>query len=154
MQHGDLDKTKVLKTHRGSMSDVKKSNFKSVLKSIIPVRPVLNTGQTGSTYPRASPVHQTCLIHLLASRAIYWTCPVLDYTSPVNNMTIKIWDPPDKSAHHQICPSSNPNLPIQRVSFRECLEPSWGHHTGLAGMVDRSDRSSLIAPMASFLDSL
>jgi hypothetical protein len=47
MQHGDVDKTKVLKTQRDSMSDVRKPNFMSVLKSIIPVRLVLNTGQTG-----------------------------------------------------------------------------------------------------------
>jgi hypothetical protein len=40
MQHGDLDKTKVLKTQRDSMSDVRKPNSKSVLKSVIPVRPV------------------------------------------------------------------------------------------------------------------
>jgi hypothetical protein len=37
MQHGDLDKTKVLKIQRDSMSDVRKPNFKSVLKSVIPV---------------------------------------------------------------------------------------------------------------------
>jgi hypothetical protein len=55
MQHGDLDKTKVLKTKIVFMSDVKKPNSKSVLKSITPVRPVLTTGQTGWTYPRASP---------------------------------------------------------------------------------------------------
>jgi hypothetical protein len=53
MQHGDLDKTKVLKTKIVSMSDVKKPNFKSALKSVTLVRPVLNTGQTGWTYPRA-----------------------------------------------------------------------------------------------------
>jgi hypothetical protein len=40
MQHGDLDKTKVLKTQRDSMSDVRKSNSKSVLKSVLPVRPI------------------------------------------------------------------------------------------------------------------
>jgi len=55
MQHGDLDKTKVLKIQRDSMSDVRKPNSKSVLKSVLPVRPVLHTGQTGWTYPRASP---------------------------------------------------------------------------------------------------
>jgi hypothetical protein len=44
MQHGDLDKTKVLKTKRDSMSDVRKPNSNSVLKSVVPVRPVLNTG--------------------------------------------------------------------------------------------------------------
>jgi hypothetical protein len=53
MQHGDLDKTKVLKTKIVSMSDVRKLNSKSVLKSVTQVRPVLNTGQTGWTYPRA-----------------------------------------------------------------------------------------------------
>jgi hypothetical protein len=47
MQHGHLDKTKVLKTQGDSMSDVRKPNSKSVLKSIIPVRLVLYTGQTG-----------------------------------------------------------------------------------------------------------
>jgi hypothetical protein len=41
-----LIKIKVLKTQRDSMSDVRKPNSKSVLKSVIPVRPVLNTGQT------------------------------------------------------------------------------------------------------------
>jgi hypothetical protein len=40
MQHGDLDKTKVLKTKIVSMSDVRKPNSKSVLKSLTPVRPV------------------------------------------------------------------------------------------------------------------
>jgi hypothetical protein len=40
------------------MSDVRKPNFKSVLKSVIPVRLVLNTDQTDWTYPRASPVHR------------------------------------------------------------------------------------------------
>jgi hypothetical protein len=53
MQHGDFDKTKVLKTQRDSVSDVRKPNSKSVLKSIIPIRSVLNNGQTGLTYPRA-----------------------------------------------------------------------------------------------------
>jgi hypothetical protein len=33
MQHGDLDKTKVLKTKIVSISDVRKPNSKSVLKS-------------------------------------------------------------------------------------------------------------------------
>jgi hypothetical protein len=32
MQHGDLDKTKVLKTQRDSKSELRKSNSKSVLK--------------------------------------------------------------------------------------------------------------------------
>jgi hypothetical protein len=44
MQHGDLDKTKVLKTQRDSKSDVMKLNSKSVIKSVLPVRPVLDTG--------------------------------------------------------------------------------------------------------------
>jgi hypothetical protein len=78
MQHDDLDKTKVLKIQRDSMSDVRKPNSKSVLKSIILVRPVLNTGQTGWTYPRANLVHQTCPVPLPAFRAICWTCLVLD----------------------------------------------------------------------------
>jgi hypothetical protein len=78
MRHGDLDKTKVLKTQRDSMSDIRKPNSKSVLKSVIPIRPVLNSGQTSWTYTRASPVHRTCSVPLPASRAIYRTCPVLD----------------------------------------------------------------------------
>jgi hypothetical protein len=81
MQHGDLDKTKVLKTQRDSMSDVRKSNSKSMLKSVIPV---LNTGQVGWTYPRAN------LVPLSASRAVCQTCSILDKTSPVNNMTVRI----------------------------------------------------------------
>jgi hypothetical protein len=44
MQHGDLDKIKTLKTQKDFMSDVRKPNFKSVLKSAIPIIPVLNTG--------------------------------------------------------------------------------------------------------------
>jgi hypothetical protein len=64
MQYGDLDKTKVLKTQRDFMSDVRKPNFKSVLKSVIPVRLILNTGHINWTYPRASPVHQTFHISL------------------------------------------------------------------------------------------
>jgi hypothetical protein len=40
MQHGDLDKTKVLKTKIVSMSDVRKPNSKSVLKFVTPVRQV------------------------------------------------------------------------------------------------------------------
>jgi hypothetical protein len=78
MQHGDFDKTKVLKPQRDSMSDVRKPNSKSVLKSVIQVRLVLNTGQTGWTYPRASLVHQTCPVPLPASRAICRTSMVLD----------------------------------------------------------------------------
>jgi hypothetical protein len=154
MQHGDIDKTKVLKTQRDSMSVVRKPNFKSVLKSVIPVRPVLNTGQTGLTYPRASPVHRTCPVPLPASRAVCRTCMVLDETSLANNMTVGIWASPDKSGHNRTCPAPNPNLPIQRVSFREWHDPSWGHPTGLIGMMDRSDRSGLTPPTASFLDSL
>jgi hypothetical protein len=53
MQHGDLDKTKVLKTKIVSISDVRKPNSKSVLKSVTPVKPIFNTGPTGWTYPRA-----------------------------------------------------------------------------------------------------
>jgi hypothetical protein len=78
MQHGDLNKTKVLKTQRDFMSDIRKQNSKSVLKSVIPVRLVLNTDQTSWTYPRASPVHRTCPVPLLASRAVCRTCPVLE----------------------------------------------------------------------------
>jgi hypothetical protein len=73
-----LTKTKVLKTQRDSMSDIRKPNFKSVLKSVIPVRPVLHTGQIGLTYPRASLVHWTCLVPLPASRAICRICLILD----------------------------------------------------------------------------
>jgi hypothetical protein len=40
MQHGDLDKTEVIKTKIVFMSDVRKPNFKSVLKSVTLVRPV------------------------------------------------------------------------------------------------------------------
>jgi hypothetical protein len=40
MQHGDLDKTKVLKIQRDSKSDERKPSFESVLKSLLSVRPV------------------------------------------------------------------------------------------------------------------
>ena len=55
-----------------------------------------------------------------------------------------------KSGHHRTCPGPNPNLPIQRVSFRECPEPVGGHPTGLTGMMDRSDRSGLTAQRLVF----
>jgi hypothetical protein len=72
MQHGDLDKTKVFKTQRDSKSDVRKPNFKSVLKSVLPVRPALHTGQNGWIYPRES------LVPLPDFRDVYQTCTVLD----------------------------------------------------------------------------
>jgi hypothetical protein len=65
-------------------------------------------------------------------------------------MTIGIWAPPDKSDHNRTCSGPNPNLPIQRIFFKECPEPSWGHHTSLTGMVDQSNRSSLTGPTDSF----
>jgi hypothetical protein len=78
MQHGDLDKTRVLKTKIVSISDVRKQNFKSVLKSVTLVRPVLNTGQTGWTYPSACPASYP------DSRDSSRTCPAprLDISSP------------------------------------------------------------------------
>jgi hypothetical protein len=147
MQHDDLEKTKVLKTQRDSRSDVRKPNAMSVLKSVLSVRPVLHIGQTSWTYPWASSVL------LLGSRDVYRTCPVLDQTSPVNNMIVRIWAPSDKSGLHRTCPGPKSNLPIQWVSFRECTEPVWGHLTSLTGMVDRSDRYALTALTTSFLDS-
>jgi hypothetical protein len=111
VQQGDLDKTKVHKTQRDSKSDVRKPNSKRVLKSILPIRPVLHTGQTSLTCLRASLIHRTCSIPLPNYRDIYRTCLV-------NNMTIEIWAPPDKSGLHQTCSGSKSNLPIQRVSFR------------------------------------
>jgi hypothetical protein len=52
MQHGDLDKTKVLKTKRDSMSDIRKLNSKSVMKSIIPIRQRdVDAGEVGSRNP-------------------------------------------------------------------------------------------------------
>jgi hypothetical protein len=56
MQHGDFEKTKVLKTQRDSKSDVRKPNSKSVLNSVQSDRPVLHTNQIGWTYPKATPV--------------------------------------------------------------------------------------------------
>jgi hypothetical protein len=47
MQHSDLDKTKVIKIQTDSMSDVRKPNFKSVLNSVLPVKPVRHIGQIG-----------------------------------------------------------------------------------------------------------
>jgi hypothetical protein len=85
MQHGDLDKTKVLKTQRDSKSDCyKETKFQEC------ARPILHTGQIGWTYPRASSVHRTCPVPLPDSRDIYWTCPILDQLSLMNNMTVGI----------------------------------------------------------------
>jgi hypothetical protein len=76
MQHGDLDKTKVLKTKIVFMSDVRKPNSKSVLKSVTPIRPILNTGQTDWTYQRAYPppswIPETLAGHVQPSAQ---TCP-------------------------------------------------------------------------------
>jgi hypothetical protein len=66
---------------------VKKTKFQSVLKSLLPVRPALHTGWT---YSRTSPVHQTYLVPSPNYREVFWTCPVLDQTHPVNNMTVGI----------------------------------------------------------------
>jgi hypothetical protein len=55
MHHGHFDKTKVFKTLRDFMSNIRKPNSNSVLKSVIPVRPVLKIVQTSLTYPRAGP---------------------------------------------------------------------------------------------------
>jgi hypothetical protein len=67
MQHDDLDKIKVLKTQKDSKSDERKPKFQCVLKSLLPVRPVLHTGWTDS---RISPVHQTCPVPYLGSREV------------------------------------------------------------------------------------
>jgi hypothetical protein len=68
MQHGDLDKIKVLKTQRDFMSDVKKPNSKSVLKSVISVGPiqeqVWSTRLVRSLYRLAEP---------FARHIWYWT---------------------------------------------------------------------------------
>jgi hypothetical protein len=48
MQHGDLDKTKVLKTHRDSKSDVRKVKFQECAKNVQLARLVLHIGQIGS----------------------------------------------------------------------------------------------------------
>jgi hypothetical protein len=76
VQHGDFDKTKVLKTQRDSKSEERKQNPKSLLKSFLLVRPVLLTGQTGWTYSRGSQVHQTCLVPLPGSSDLFRTCLV------------------------------------------------------------------------------
>jgi hypothetical protein len=98
MQHGDFNKTKVLKTQRDSMSDVKKSNSKSVLKSVIPVRPVgpiqeqvRSTGLIRSLYRLPEP---------FAGQAQYWTRLVqqtiwplefeLHWTSPVITRHVRV----------------------------------------------------------------
>jgi hypothetical protein len=75
MQHGDLDKTEVPKTQRDSMSDERKPKFQCGINSFLPVRPVLHTGQTGWTYYRISPVHQTYLIPYLGSIEVSLICP-------------------------------------------------------------------------------
>jgi hypothetical protein len=49
MQHGDLDKTKVLKTERFQEWD-KETKFQECDENIQLVRPVLHTGQTGITH--------------------------------------------------------------------------------------------------------
>jgi hypothetical protein len=65
MQHGDLDKTKVLKTKRDFMSDVRKPNSKSVLKSVTSVGPIQELVWPHSWIPETLaglvwPPDQTC----------------------------------------------------------------------------------------------
>jgi hypothetical protein len=116
------------------------------------------TGQTDWTYPRASPVHHTCPVPLPGSRAtpVHHTCPVplpgsrdIYQTCPMNNMTVGIWAPPDKFSLHRTCSGRNPNLPIQRVSFRECPKPVWGHRTDLTGLLWQPQRLVFQIPIES-----
>jgi hypothetical protein len=90
MQHGDLDKTKVFKIQRDSKSDERKPKFQSMLKSLLPVRPVLHTSHTSWTYSRVGLVNRTCLVPSLDSREVFQICPVCDQTCLVNNMTVVI----------------------------------------------------------------
>jgi hypothetical protein len=78
-----LTKTKVLKPREIPKIDERKSSSKSILKSILPVRPVLHISQTGLTCPRARPDHQTCPVPLPDSRGVFQTCLM-------NNMTVGI----------------------------------------------------------------
>jgi hypothetical protein len=75
MQDGDLVKTKVLKTQRHSKIDERKPKFQSVLKSLLPVRPVSHISQTSWTYSRISLVHQTYPVPYPGSTEVFWTCP-------------------------------------------------------------------------------
>jgi hypothetical protein len=59
MQHGDLDKTRVLKTQRDSKSELRKPNFKNVFKSVQPIRPV------GLVNPVLEQVQSTGLVWFL-----------------------------------------------------------------------------------------
>jgi hypothetical protein len=66
-----LTKPKCSKPRRDSKSDERKPKFQSVLKSLLPVRQVLHTSQTGWTYSRASLVHRTCSVHSPVSREVF-----------------------------------------------------------------------------------
>jgi hypothetical protein len=124
MQHGDLDKTKVLKTQRDSKSDERKPNSKSVLKSILPVKPVgpvpeqvRSTGLVRSLYR----ILEMFFGHARSwTRYVRWTIWLLEFelhrTCP---------------AILQTCPGPNPNLSSKRVFIREWPEPIWSHPTGL-----------------------
>jgi hypothetical protein len=67
----------------------------------------------------------------------------LDMCGLKPNMSDKLYD-------RWTCPGSNPNLPSERGFISEWLEPISSHPIGLTGMVDRSDRFALTAPMARF----
>jgi hypothetical protein len=82
-----LTKSKCSKPRK---SNERESKFQSVLKSLLSVRPVLQTDQTGWTYSRTSPVHRTCLVPSPTSKEVFWTCPVLNQTCPVIIMTVVI----------------------------------------------------------------
>jgi hypothetical protein len=85
-----LTKPKVLKTQRDSKSDKRKPKFQSVLRSLLPVKPVLHTGQISWTYYRASPVHRTCPVPSPSFREVFWICLILDQTCPMNIVTVVI----------------------------------------------------------------
>jgi hypothetical protein len=48
------------------------------------------------------------------------------------------------------CLGPNPIVSSERDFFSEWPESVWSLHTGLAGILDRSDRSALTTPTASF----
>jgi hypothetical protein len=110
-----------------------------------PVRPiepipkqVQSTGLVQSLYQ----VPETFTGHVQSwTRLVRWTIWPLEFklhrTSPAYTGHVRVL---------------TQNLLIHSVSFRKWPEPVCGHPTSLIDMVDRSNRSAIIAPTASFTD--
>jgi hypothetical protein len=137
-----LTKPKCLK-HTEIPRVVKETKFRSVLKSLLPVRPV---------WPIPEQVRSTGLVRSLHRILERFSRHVWSLTKLVRRTiwSLKFELHRTCPALHRPCPGPKPNLSNQRVSFWKWLESLWSLHIGQTGMVDWLDQSALTAPTASF----